>query len=174
MKKLLALGLSLAMMASLSAVAFAAENPTIIDKDSDPQSADIVVRTTFDDVDNPGEPSENEKWTVTIPADVNVPWNNEADSTVDGITYSIDAVLLPDSSVTVEVAPFGEDALTLVNGEAELKATIAGDASKVQTGTGYTEGTLSATITKEAFNNASVGNYAGTLTFDVTYANRLG
>lgn len=111
MKKLLALGLSVAMMASLSAVAFAADTDADHFEDrTDPNTDNVlVVKTTIEDV--------NSTYTVTIPAEIPVPWGD-----TDGETaaVSIGGQLLVDDVVTVSLAE-GSESVELTAG---LNATI--------------------------------------------------
>lgn len=175
MKKLLALGLSLAMMASLTAVAFAADNKTIVGPDGDDtpnqQSGYTVVKTETKGPVDPN-PGEDESWTVTIPAEIIVPWDNETDSTSADATYSVSAKLAAQSTVTVTVV---EDVVEMKNTAAEdykLNATIGGQKEISVTATGSDSGVVNATITAVQFAAAPVGSYEGILNFNVEYTNQ--
>lgn len=103
MKKLLALGLSLAMMASLSAVAFAAETPHTdgkgtyiqVETDGDQTGNTLDLVTKLDDTD----PSVDDTYTVTIPADQSIEWGT---SQMPNLAATISGQMLVDSQVTVE------------------------------------------------------------------------
>lgn len=166
MKKLLALGISLAMTASLSAVAFAEE---IVKPDT---TGDTVVKTVADLPDQPDVPGDDETWTVTIPASIDIAWNNEADSSAQG-TYSLDATLAAGSKVTVSVDQT-EVAMTTAGSDDTLTAAITGDMSIfTETSANDPSGTVTATITAEQFNAVTVGEYTGTLSFTVVYENSV-
>lgn len=170
MKKLLALGISLAMMASLSAVAFAAED-TVLDKGE--TSGTTVVKTTHDPVTDPDKPTKDETWTVTIPAAMNIAWDNVNGGRAEAI-YSVDATLLGKSSVTVTVEPYGSKSLQMLSKEGKfLPATVKGSQSIKQSGSGTSMGKVITEVAAEDFNNANVGEYTGNLTFTVEYQNEL-
>lgn len=175
MKKLLALGISLAMMASLSAVAFAAEIQGPDPDGTNPQSAGVDVVVEGKGPTEPDVPGADENWTVYIPADYTLTWDNEKGSAVTQ-EYSIKGQLSNLSTVEVAVTPFGEDALTL---ETEDKAgTILADVTGVEkisiTGANNTASAdLTVGVAAEDFDTAFVGAYSGQLTFDVTYSNTI-
>lgn len=169
MKKVLAVILALCMVCAMGTVAFAAtiEGPVT------PATGDTLVKTDAELPTDPNVPGGDEDWTVTIPAELTVPWDNENDSTVADV-YTLDATLAAVSTVTVTVAPYGTNALTMTDkAGAELKASIGGDESIAQTGTGTVKGDISAMITAAAFNAATVGEYTGTITFTAVYTNTL-
>lgn len=174
MKKLLVLGISLAMMASLSAVAFAAED---VDNDKvlgpGETKGDTVVKTTYDEPTDPDVPTEDETWTVTIPATMDIAWDNENDSTCTA-NYSVKATLLPKSSVTVTVAEWGQEINLLSTEGKTLPAKVTGEKDIEQFGSGEMVGHVDTTITAEDFSNASVGTYRGQINFTVQYENELG
>ena len=105
--------------------------------------------------------------TVTIPAELVVPWDNEEDSASETQQYTLDATLAATSDVTVTVAPFGEKALTMTCGDDSLLATIDGDESIKVSGNDF------ASITAADFDAAPVGLYQGELTFTVVYDNHI-
>lgn len=115
MKKVLALALALCMMLAMGTVAFAYGET--INKDTVPQSGSMLVKTDADLPTEPGVPGGDEEWTVTIPAELVVPWDNEEDSASETQQYTLDATLAATSDVTVTVAPFGEKALTMTCGD---------------------------------------------------------
>lgn len=173
MKKLLALGLSLTMMASLSAVAFAEE---IVGPGADnPQSADVQVIVAGKGPTEPDKPGEDENWTVTIPATYQLEWDNVNGDSVDG-AYSIKGQLSNLSTVTVTVTPYGEKALTLETSDkaGQLPATVSGDETISITGSDNTaEGTATVGVAAADFDAAFVGTYSAPLTFVVEYTNTV-
>lgn len=173
MKKLLALGISLAMMASLSAVAFAAED---VDNDKvlgpGETKGDTVVKTTYDKPTDPDVPTEDETWTVTIPATMNIAWDNENDSTCTA-NYSVKATLLPKSSVTVSVDEWGTEINLLSTEGKTLPATVMGEKDIKQLGSGEMVGHVETTIKAEDFNKANVGEYTGSINFTVEFQNEF-
>ena len=171
MKKVLALALALCLMLAMGTVAFAYGET--IDKNSDPQSGSTLVKTDADLPTEPGVPGGDEEWTVTIPAEIVVPWDNENDSQSETQQYTLDATLAATSDVTVTVAPYGEKALTMTCGEDSLLATIGGDESIMVVGNDTAVGDVFASITAADFDAAPVGTYEGVLTFTVVYDNHL-
>lgn len=168
MKKVLALALALCLMLAMGTVAFAA-NP--ITKDTE-QTGSVIVKTVGQGPTVPDQPGADENWTVTIPAELVIPWDN-VNGGSDADVYTLDAQLAKGSTVTVAVSPFGEKALSMVlkDNVETIPATIDGDASIVADATEYVEGDIIASIAAADFAAAYVGEYTGTLTFTVTYAN---
>lgn len=124
MKKLLALGLSLAMMASLSAVAFAAEITGPQDPNT-PQSADVLVRTKLDEQN----PAKDDTFTVTIPTTPqDIPWGTDPVN-VD-LNVKVDGQMIKDSTVTVTAEAVNE----LANGNDKLPVTMGENLNFVVTG----------------------------------------
>lgn len=157
MKKLTALVLAIVLTLSLSVTAFAAE----INQGSDPKTANVTVTTSIDPT-----------YTVTIPADVQVTFN-ETSATFG--TVKLDAAQIdPGYAVQVALTASG----TLKN-QADNTKTIAytvndanGDAFTVGTYTTAGEQTpLTIDITQAAWNAAFAGTYSDTVTFTVSYIN---
>lgn len=173
MKKLLALGLSLAMMASLSAVAFAVESPDNIITGPEEDSGKTVVRVNGAPTDP--EPGPGESWTVTIPAAIVLEWD-EVNGDTGVSTYTVDAKLAAESKVTVTMEEANQY-IDLVNeapdADNAIPASISGTPYIVQQGTGSATGDVTAQVTAETFKNAPVGAYSGTINFTVAYDNQF-
>lgn len=172
MKKILAAVLALCMLLAMSTVAFAA-NP--ITKDTE-QTGATVVKTIGQGPTDPNVPGADEDWTVTIPAELIVPWDN-ANGGSDSDVYTLAARLAKGSRVEVSVSPFGDQALAMtLKGDTEtIPATISGDASIAagKTTAAPVTGTITASIAAADFDAAYVGEYAGNLTFTVVYTNGI-
>lgn len=169
MKKLLALGLSLAMMASLSAVAFAAEPQTITNSDPQPASKDVLVQTTLEDA------ADYESWTVRIPATPQIlEWGQPA--TVDMTAEVVTGSRLVEGA-TLKISATSIDAL-LLNGTDDthtIACTFAGIPETVVTAEEALTGkTIKAelTVAADAFTvpNLVVGTYSNTTTYTVERA----
>lgn len=170
MKKILAVVLALCMLFAMSAVAFAA-NP--ITKDTE-QTGATIIKTIGQGPTDPNVPGADEDWTVTIPAELVVPWDN-VNGGSDSDVYTLAAHLAKGSKVEVSVSPFGDKALamTLKDNMETIPATISGDAGIATTMTTVepVSGTITAAIAAADFNAAYVGEYTGTLTFTAVYTN---
>lgn len=140
MRKVLAILLVLCMVCTMSVVAFAA-NP--ITKDTE-QIGSTIVKTIGQGPTDPDVPGANEDYTVTIPAELIVPWDNVKGGSAQDV-YTLVTHLAKGSTVTVTVSPFGEKALAMVlkDGTETIPATISGDASLVASTTGTMTVTLS-------------------------------
>ncbi len=162
MKKLLALGLSLAMMASLSAVAFALEDPQTI---NEPKTSDEVkVFTTFDEEDL----DDYENWTVTIPADVEIPWGDDENS------YSLEAsatgIIESTAKLKVSVTPVAQ--LTNEAGVGSLDVTWGGFESQEITAAELADGenlvsTVQVVAGQFEKSGLELGTYSNTTTYTV-------
>lgn len=166
MKKLLALGLSMAMMASLSAVAFAAGEQTVTKDDLDPTDHDatktVVVQTKLKET-----PSDDDTFTVTIPATPQTIEWNASDVNVD-LNVKIKGQMLEDSSVNVKASKLSE----LKNGNESLQVTMAQDLNFTATGKELKNEPSSTgfNITAVDWNSTNViGVYSNTVTYTVTY-----
>ena len=152
MKKLFAVILTVALLMSLSVIAFAA-NTTGGD-------ADITT-------------SIAPTYTVTIPADVNVAFN--ATETAFGAIEVTAAQIHPDKCIKVALASDGKL-------ENNIDATkIIPYAIKDSTGAAFTSATylsegdnteLSIHITADDWNAAYAGEYSDTVTFTITYEDK--
>lgn len=158
MKKLIAFILTLAVVASMSVTAFAAQ----INQDSDPKSSDTVITTSI-------APT----YTVTIPADTKIDFN--AVSQDFGSIKLESARLNPRYAVKVSA-----NAGVLTNEEADLQTIPyelkTGD--QVFTSQNYDkageETPLTIEIKADDWNKAAAGSYKGTVTFTIEYCEVLG
>lgn len=156
MKKVLAVALAVAMMLSVSVMAFAA-NP--ITNDSE-QNETINVVTSAS--------AANDEYTVSVPASVTIPWNNDGPSngTAD---YKVTCNLVEGSKVTVSAAADNGGEMTSTDTEDTLTFTVTGGDAAEFTGMQNDKNTaVVATIT--SFAGVAVGAYTGTMTYTVAYA----
>ena len=152
MKKIFALIIAIALMASLSVTAFAA-NTT---------GGDADITTSIDPT-----------YTVTIPADVNVQFN--ATETAFGTIEVTASQIHPDKCIKVELTSDGK----LENSVDATK--VIPYAIKDSTGAAFTSATyltegdkteLSIHITANDWNAAYAGDYSDTVTFTVSYVDK--
>ena len=157
MKKLLAALLSIALFASISATAFAAE----INQDSNPKTATATIKT-----------SVAPKYTVSIPADVTVAFN--ATTTDFGSIEVTSAQIDPDKCIKVALTSDGELNNTADSAKVIPYTVTAGGAT-------FTSATYDATgdktdltinIAQDDWNKAYAGEYSDTVTFTVSYENK--
>lgn len=154
MKKLLAALLSIALLASVSATAFAAE----ITEKSEPQSADATITTSI-------APT----YTVTIPADVTVKFN--ALTTDFGEIEVTAAQIEPDKCIQVALTTDGELNNT-ADGTKVIPYTVNADGATFTSATYLATGDsteLTINITQDNWNKAYAGSYSDTVTFEVSY-----
>lgn len=97
MKKVLALVLALCMVFAMGTVAFAASSEQYITKD-DPTDKTVVIKT---DLNDKQKPSDFDKYTVTIPADITIDWNDTTEKT---LTADIAYTFVAGSTLTVSVS----------------------------------------------------------------------
>ena len=152
MKKVFALILTVAMLASLSVTAFAA-NTTGGD-------ADITT-------------SIAPTYTVTIPADVNVQFN--ATETAFGAIEVTASQIHPDKCIKVALTTDGELNNAIDNTKVIPYAIKDGEDTVFTSATYLTEGDktdLSICIAEADWNAAYAGEYSDTVTFTVSYENK--
>ena len=152
MKKLFALILAVALMATMSTTAFA-DNTT---------GGDADITTSIDPT-----------YTVTIPADVNVAFN--ATETAFGAIEVTASQIHPNKCIKVELTSDGKL-------ENSIDATkVIPYAIKDSTGAAFTSATyltegdkteLSIHITADDWNAAYAGDYSDTVTFTVSYVDK--
>lgn len=157
MKKLFAIILAAALLASLSVTVFAAE----VKQDSDPKTADVELTTYI-------APT----YTVTIPADVKVAFNAES---TDFGTVKVDAAQIdPDKCIKVS-----HDASGMLKNKIDEKKvipyTVKADSEAFTSATYLRAGDhtdLTINISKEDWNKAYAGDYTDTVTFTVEYVEK--
>lgn len=158
MKKIFALAIAAIMALSASATAFAAE----ITQDSNPKTATATIKT-----------SVAPKYTVSIPADVTVAFN--ATTTDFGSIEVTSAQIDPDKCIKVALDSNGN----LIN---EADSTKVIPYTVTAGGAAFTSATYDATgdktdltinITQEDWNKAYAGEYSDTVTFEVSYENKV-
>ena len=170
MKKLIS-GLSALAIMAKPITAFAAAEPTPINEQSDPQSADVLITTEI-------APT----YIVTIPADTTVAFNDL--STDFGSVELTQARLDPGKQVVVSVDTDGE-----LNNEADdskiIPYLVTAQYATGAVGEEYmpfdvndsdlifdTAGqafAMEIQITEDDWNNAYAGEYSDTVTFNVSY-----
>lgn len=160
MKKLLALGLSLAMMASLTAVAFAEEETQSMTGEGD--SNPVLVKTEL-------VKEEYEDWTVTIPADQEVEWGVTDTAELPVI---VSGKLIAGNSIGISATEITQ----LTNGSSVLPVEDWGvpedlTATAEELAVGDVKMTYTATVNESAYDQGglAVGVYSGQTTFTVTY-----
>lgn len=160
MKKVLALVLALCMVFAMGTVAIAASSEQYITKD-DPTDKTVVIKT---DLNDEQKPSDFDKYTVTIPADITIDWN---DTTEKALTANIAYTFVAGSTLTVSVAY--ADAAGKPDG-----ITYTADAGQATTVTGvdYTPATASqaSTIAITAFNANPAAYDVAVATYTAVYS----
>lgn len=158
MKKIITLALAAAMALSASATAFAAE----INQDSNPKTTNATITTSI-------APT----YTVTIPADVDVAFN--ATATNFGSIEVTAAQLDPDKCIKVALTSDGKLENSVDNTKVIPYTVTSGE-------TAFTSATYLATgektdltinITADDWNKAYAGSYSDTVTFTVSYENKV-
>ena len=152
MKKLFAIVLTFALLASLSVTAFAA-NAT---------GGDAEITTSIDPT-----------YTVTIPADVNVAFN--ATETAFGTIEVTASQIHPDKCIKVALATDKELNNAIDNTKVIPYAIKDSEGAEFTSATYLTEGDkteLSIHITADDWNAAYAGDYSDTVTFTVSYEDK--
>ena len=146
MKKIVSILLAVMMIAAIAVPSFAAT----ITKESDPKTADVQVKTKTTDKEN----NDPENYTVTIPAEITVAWN---DTAAQDASYTVDSQLKLGAKLKVS-ATANDKFLTF---------TVAGgDAAE------YSElntAVKSSTTVTIADFNAPIAEYVGHMTYTVEY-----
>lgn len=158
MKKIFAFASTIGMTMLMSAGVFA----TTIDQDpSTDKTADVMVQTSI-------APT----YTVTIPANVTVPFN--AETTTFGKIIVDAAQLEPDKCIKVALTTDGELNNTKDTSKI-IPYVIQSEGSAFTSATYLAAGeqtALSIHITKDDWNKAYAGTYTDTVTFEVSYIDK--
>lgn len=160
MKKILALALALVMMLAVCVPAFAADIE--INQDSDPKTAtvDVVTKTTDEADKNP------EKYSVTFPASVQIPWGK---TTGVEVKYSVTSQLLLGASLKVSATVNDDGKMTATGTDKTLTFTLEnGEATFGELCTNEAPATLP-TVQIADFSTAPIAEYTGTMTYTVEY-----
>ncbi len=157
MKKIVSILLAVMMIAAIAVPSFAAT----ITKESDPKTADVQVMTKTTDKEN----NDPENYTVTIPAEITVAWN---DTTAQDASYTVDSQLKLGAKLKVSAA--ANDAGKMTNAAATdkfLTFTVAGGevAEYPELNTAVKSST---TVTIADF-NAPIAEYVGHMLYTVEY-----
>ena len=156
MKKIVSILLAVMMIAAIAVPSFAAT----ITKESDPKTADVQVMTKTTDKDN----NDPENYTVTIPAEIAVPWGEK---TAWDASYTVDSQLKLGAKLKVSAAAENEGKMTNAATDKFLTFTVAGgDAAE------YTElntAVKSSTTVTIADFNAPIAEYVGHMLYTVEY-----
>lgn len=157
MKKIVSILLAVMMIAAIAVPSFAAT----ITKESDPKTADVQVMTKTTDKDN----NDPENYTVTIPAEITVAWN---DTAAQDASYTVDSQLKLGAKLKVSAA--AENAGKMTNAAATdkfLTFTVAG--GEVAEYPELNTAVKSATTVTIADFNAPIAEYVGHMTYTVEY-----
>ena len=163
MKKIIAIVMALTMMMAITVPVFAVE----ITNESTDKTSTVDVKTTF---------NENSDWsyTVTIPAGVEIAWN---DKTEKDMTYSVESQLLIGASLDISAVADNNGEMTAGADVSEtLKFNVTGgdvvNFKEINAANTTAPGVVGGTNVKvaiETFDGKPVGAYVGTLTFTVVY-----
>ena len=146
MKRIIALVMALVMMMAVTVPAFAA----VKNENDDPIN---TVEVTVD------ADSASEKWTVTIPAAINLTWGDTATPKA----YTMDCQLKENRALVVSA----NVAQILTSDAGTIEFTLSGDISNIKSPTPVYKGThnFSIDVTEDAWNAATIADYTGTISF---------
>ncbi len=156
MKKIVSILLAVMMVAAIAVPSFAAT----ITKDSDPKTADVQVKTKTTDKDD----QDPETYTVTIPAEIVVAWN---DTAAQDAAYTVDSQLKLGAKLKVSAAANNDGKMTNSATDKFLTFTVAG--GEEATYNELNTAAKSATTVTIADFNAPIAEYVGTMTYTVAY-----
>lgn len=156
MKKIVSILLAVMMIAAIAVPSFAAT----ITKDSDPKTADVQVKTKTTDKDD----QDPETYTVTIPAEIVVAWN---DTTAQDASYTVDSQLKLGAKLTVTAVANDAGKMTNAGTDKFLTFTVAnGELAEYPE---LNDAVKSSTTVTIADFNAPIAEYVGTMTYTVAY-----
>lgn len=155
MKKIVSILLAVMMIAAIAVPSFAAT----ITKDSD-KTADVQVKTKTTDKND----SDPETYTVTIPAEITVAWN---DTAAQDASYTVDSQLKLGAKLKVSAAAKDAGKMTNAATDKFLTFTVAGGEA-IEYPELNNAAKSSTTVTIADF-NAPIAEYVGTMTYTVEY-----
>ena len=155
MKKIVSILLAVMMIAAIAVPSFAAT----ITKDSD-KTADVQVKTKTTDKND----SDPETYTVTIPAEITVAWN---DTAAQDASYTVDSQLKLGAKLKVSAAAKDAGKMTNAATDKFLTFTVAGgDVAEYPELNNAVKSSTTVTI---ADFNAPIAEYIGYMTYTVEY-----
>lgn len=156
MKKIVSILLAVMMIAAIAVPSFAAT----ITKESDPKTADVQVMTKTTDKDN----NDPENYTVTIPAEIAVPWGEKE---AWDAHYTVNSQLKLGAKLKVSAAAENEGKMTNAATDKFLTFTVAG--GEVAEYPELNKNVESSTTVTIADFNAPIAEYVGHMTYTVEY-----
>lgn len=159
MKKIVSILLAVMMIAAIAVPSFAVDPITITEK-SDPKHAEVQVKTMITDKDN----NDPENYTVTIPAEITVAWN---DTAAQDASYTVDSQLKLGAKLKVSAAANDAGKMTNAATDKFLTFTVAG--GEVAEYPELNNAAKSATTVTIADFNAPIAEYVGHMTYTVEY-----
>lgn len=156
MKKIVSILLAVMMIAAIAVPSFAAT----ITKESDPKTADVQVMTKTTDKDN----NDPENYTVTIPAEIAVPWGEKE---ARDAHYTVNSQLKLGAKLKVSAAAENEGKMTNAATDKFLTFTVAG--GEVAEYPELNKNVESSTTVTIADFNAPIAEYVGHMTYTVEY-----
>lgn len=156
MKKIVSILLAVMMIAAIAVPSFAA---TITEK-SDPKTAEVQVMTKTTDKDN----NDPENYTVTIPAEIAVPWGEKE---AKDAHYTVNSQLKLGAKLKVSAAAENEGKMTNAATDKFLTFTVAG--GEVAEYPELNKNVDSSTTVTIADFNAPIAEYVGHMLYTVEY-----
>ncbi len=156
MKKIVSILLAVMMIAAIAVPSFAAT----ITKESDPKTADVQVMTKTTDKDN----NDPENYTVTIPAEIAVPWGEKE---AKDAHYTVNSQLKLGAKLKVSAAAENEGKMTNAATDKFLTFTVAG--GEVAEYPELNKNVESSTTVTIADFNAPIAEYVGHMLYTVEY-----
>lgn len=156
MKKIVSILLAVMMIAAIAVPSFAAT----ITKESDPKTADVQVKTMITDKDN----NDPENYTVTIPAEIAVPWGEKE---AKDAHYTVNSQLKLGAKLKVSAAAENEGKMTNAATDKFLTFTVAG--GEVAEYPELNKNVESSTTVTIADFNAPIAEYVGHMLYTVEY-----
>ena len=160
MKKVISIILAVMMLASICVPVFAAD--ITINKDTPaPQTAAPDVKTKLTKTDG----SDAYKYTVTIPASVEVAWG---DTTAQDAKYTVTSQLKLSDKLEVTAVANNEGVMTATGTTSTLKFTVQnGEVAEYPEVNNAVDSATTVTIAD--FSGVPIAEYTGTMTYTVTY-----